>query len=268
MKKTFAAVFLALALSAGQPSRASGEGMIFRPMQDGSILLNDVSDLYQDSEGYVWIVTYSALVRHDGYHMKAYPSDRDSDGDSEGADGYLHRIVEDDDGTMMVGTERGLLRIDRRTGAMQKICDGTTEHLNVSAMVRDSLGRVWTGGDKGVFRENPSGKGFMKMDFRTAEGKYVTDVVDLLLDGRGSLWITTWNSGLFRYDMTRGKLYSFPDSDMRHAYTLAIDGEDNLWIGTWGYGLIRASLSSLYSGEPECSHYRHTPPVRILFLTT
>lgn len=45
---------------------------------------------------------------------------------------------------------------------------------------------------------------------------------------------------------------------MRHAYTLATDNEGNLWIGTWGHGLMRASLSSLYSGEPECKHYRHS----------
>ncbi len=252
--RAFTVILLSLLLFMEIQAYGIGRRMNFRPLQDSGILLNDVSALYQDSEGYVWIVTYSALVRYDGYQMKVYPSDKDSDG----ADGYLHRIMEGKNGTMLIGTERGLLKIDRRTGAMRKINDNVTEHLNVSAMAKDSLGRIWVGGDKGVFMGNASEDGFLKMDFRVADGKYVTDVVDLLIDDRGSLWITTWNSGLFRYDIEKGKLYSFSDSDIRHAYTLATDKEGNLWIGTWGHGLMRASLSSLYSGEPECKHYRHS----------
>lgn len=40
---------------------------------------------------------------------------------------------------MLIGTERGLLKIDRRTGAMRKINDNVTEHLNVSAMAKTVL---------------------------------------------------------------------------------------------------------------------------------
>ncbi len=245
---------LSLTLLCNPSAYGINRRMNFLPLKNDNIQFNDVSDLYQDSEGYVWIVTYGSLVRYDGYQMKSYPSDKDS----EVTDGYLHRIIEKSNGTMLVGTERGLIKIDSKTGSIQKIQDNTTEHLNVSAMEKDSLGRIWVGGDKGVFMENPSKDGFIKMDFRTPDGKHITDVVDLLIDRKGSLWITTWKSGLFRYDTEKGKLYSFCDSDISHAYTLALDDNDSLWIGTWGYGLIRASLTSLYSGKPVCNYYRHT----------
>ena len=155
--RAFTVILLSLFLFMEIQAYGIGRRMNFRPLQDSGILLNDVSALYQDSEGYVWIVTYSALVRYDGYQMKVYPSDKDSDG----ADGYLHRIMEGKNGTMLIGTERGLLKIDRRTGAMRKINDNVTEHLNVSAMAKDSLGRIWVGGDKGVFMGNASEDGFL-----------------------------------------------------------------------------------------------------------
>lgn len=33
---------------------------------------NEVRNLFQDKEGYIWIATYNGLVRYDGYSTKVY----------------------------------------------------------------------------------------------------------------------------------------------------------------------------------------------------
>ncbi len=239
------------------PSTAAGlENLRFRPVYDDNITLSDVSTLYQDSKGYIWIVSYSSLVRFDGYRMKVYPLDHEGGK----ADGYLRKIIEEKSGTMILGTERGLLRLNPATGEVSGIDDSLIGHINVADMERDSLGRVWIGGDKGVYRKDADSDTFTRMDFRTGEGgKYVTDVIDLLIDRYGHLWITTWSSGLFRYDMNSGRLWSYSGGDLAAAYVLASDGEDNLWIGTWGRGLLRARITGEYAPELEYRRYRHDP---------
>lgn len=230
-------------------------GMLFRPLQDDNISFHEVSGLYQDSSGYIWIVTYSSVVRYDGYRMKAYPVGRESGG----ADGCLHRIVEESDGNMILGTERGLMRLDRTSGEIRRIDDRVTGQVNVTDLVRDRYGRIWIGGDNGVCRKDVGRDVFVKMDFRTGDGKYVTDVIDLLIDRFGSMWITTWASGIFRYDMEGGRLYSYSGGELRHAYVLAADGDDNLWIGTWGRGLLRAKISPDYGNVLEYVRMGHDP---------
>lgn len=258
MKRSMLFIFFFIVLSlpvrgAGVNRGLSGQCLRFCPLQDDNISFHEVSGLYQDSSGYIWIVTYSSVVRYDGYRMKAYPVGRESGG----ADGCLHRIVEESDGNMILGTERGLMRLDRTDGKIRRIDDRVTEQVNVTDLVRDSCGRIWIGGDNGVYRKDAGRDVFVKMDFRTGDGKYVTDVIDLLIDRFGSMWITTWASGIFRYDMDGGRLYSYSGGELRHAYVLAVDGDDNLWIGTWGRGVLRSKISPDYGGELGYVRMKH-----------
>lgn len=251
-------LLLSIAILRAMPTVATVgvENLRFRTIYDENITLSDVSTLYQDSKGYIWIVSYSSLVRFDGYRMKSYPLDHDGGK----ADGYLRKIIEEKSGTMILGTERGLMRLDPATGVVSGIDDSLIGHINVADMERDSLGRVWIGGDKGVYRKDADSDTFTRMDFRTGEGgKYVTDVIDLLIDHYGFLWITTWSSGLFRYDMNSGRLYSYSGGDLASAYVLASDGKDNLWIGTWGRGLLHTRITGEYNPELEYRRYRHNP---------
>lgn len=263
MKKSgciLALLLLSTILSPAFPAQTRSEGadnLRFRTVYDDNITLSDVSTLYQDSRGYIWIVSYSSLVRYDGYRMRPYPLDHEGGK----ADGYLRRIIEEKSGKMILGTERGLMRLDPATGDVAAIDDSLTGHINVADMERDSLGRIWIGGDKGVYRKDADSDTFTRMDFRTGEGggKYVTDVIDLLIDRYGFLWITTWSSGLFRYDMNSGRLYSYSEENLRSAYVLASDSEDNLWIGTWGRGLLKAKITPGYTPELEYRRFRHSP---------
>ena len=78
---------------------------------------DEVSCLYQDSEGYIWIVTYSGLVRYDGYSSVLYTLGADND---EFLEGNLHRVI-GQGGEIYVATEHGMLKVDRAAGRLVRL---------------------------------------------------------------------------------------------------------------------------------------------------
>ena len=65
--------FLPLMLSArGQQRRLDLQFEILALPQGGTI--NEVRQVYQDCEGFIWIATNSGLIRYDGYDFVTYKS--------------------------------------------------------------------------------------------------------------------------------------------------------------------------------------------------
>ena len=60
-------VLLSLALSA-----LTSASLLFQPFKPEQIPTDEISSLYQDSDGYIWIVSYSGLARYDGYRTELY----------------------------------------------------------------------------------------------------------------------------------------------------------------------------------------------------
>ena len=51
-------------------ARAAMSDFIFHPL-NSQMPSDEVASLYQDNDGFIWIVTYSGLVRYDGYNNMA-----------------------------------------------------------------------------------------------------------------------------------------------------------------------------------------------------
>ncbi|MBR1574079.1 MAG: response regulator [Bacteroidales bacterium] len=206
--------------------------MVFEPLRPVQMPTDEVASLYQDTEGYIWIVTYSGLVRYDGYQAQLYTL-----GDDEPLESVMHRVIEDGE-ALYVATEHGLLRLDRAAGELVRLHDSVLDDVNISTMTTDKDGRLWVGGDQGMFLKNSDGR-FSPV--RLAPGpreKAVTDIVDMLVDSQGDLWFTSWGRGLFRYDIEQSKLHSYTEGDLGQAYVLHQDRRGGLWVGTWGNGLL------------------------------
>lgn len=237
LKTCLAFILMLIYLSLSGSSRKKDFEIAFTSIMAGTLPSDEVSSIYQDSEGFIWIVTYSGLVRYDGYGTKLYLIANESE---EYFDGYLHTVIEDD-GQLLVGTERGLLCLDKISGVLKKIKDEAVDHLNVTDMVKDKEGRIWVSGDKGIFLKARDEKTFSKVDLRSGlrEGG-LTDIIDMLIDDKDNLWITSWHKGLYRYNINSGRLYYYNEGSLSVSYVLHQDRDGYLWIGTWGAGLLKA----------------------------
>lgn len=234
---------------------AAGQGSpVFVPMSQGDMPENEVSSLYQDSEGFVWIVTRFGIVRYDGYRTRPYSYDNT---DPDAFDADFHRLVEDGN-TLYIATARGCMRLDKPTGEISRISGTVVDDVNISDIEKDPAGQIWLAGDKGLFRKNEDEDSFVQISLLPPDQDPVTDLIDILIDD-DNLWITSWERGLFRYDLRQGKLYSFCDGELSSAYVLHIDDDGNLWIGTWGEGLLMVDSADKTADVLEYRCFRHDP---------
>lgn len=253
MRRLFCGILMFLAIA----FVAVAGDVRFEKMAEGALPTNEISRLYQDSEGYVWIVTYYGLVRYDGYEYVNFSLPPYC---NEPFDGCLHNVCEGLDGNLYIGTERGLFVLDKSTKTMRRIHNFYLDNLNIVDIVRDSLGRLWISSGSGLFRMDVAGN-IQKVDFqRDTAGGDMLGAINLLIDPDNNLWVTTWEDGLYRYDLSTGKIHHYSAGALKYSYALMIDHEDAMWIGTWGRGLLKIDRSDLVAGrETSYLQYVHDP---------
>ena len=194
---------------------------------------NEVRNLFQDKEGYIWIATYNGLVRYDGYSTKVYHAE--PNGSEKSIDGFINAIAEDYQCNLWIGTHNGLYKLNKKNDKIENISLPHPQVTNVETVTCTHKGSVWVGTNKGLFIKKESEANFTQYKFETN-----IDVKSILEDKRGQIWIGTWSQGLYRYDPTRNKLYTYQNvCPGNSAHVIFQDKDENIWIGTWRYGLLK-----------------------------
>lgn len=206
-----------------------------------------MTHLYFDHFGLMWIGTVSGLKSWDGYTMHTYRSDAFTPGILP--NNSIVSIVEDHDDLLWVGTRNGLVCMDRRKGTFKTYhLPGETRKIIYQLFVSKD-GTLWVGTDGGLSEYDRKNDRFINYETdlgsRIRTGKKlvrperafsVKSIVESH-DGR-YLFIGTWKSGVLR--LRRGTstfdCYRHPNGDHR-AFALHLDEKNRLWVGTWGSGV-------------------------------
>ncbi|NLI46434.1 MAG: response regulator [Acidobacteria bacterium] len=165
----------------------------------------------------------------------------------------IRDILLEADGSTWVGTNDGLLRFNRRTGAFARMTHdaadpGSLGHNQVNAIIRTSDSNLWVGTmGGGLSRLDPATGRFV--GFRHRDGdpdSLINDNVMSLLEAEpGVLWIGT-AGGLSRLELRTGRFTSF---STRHGlpndmiYGILPDAQGRLWLST-NHGLARFDPAS------------------------
>lgn len=215
---------------------------------------NDVRDLFQDSDGYIWMGTDCGLLRYDGYDLVTYDQ---SLAPGIGFNAFVNTVAEDRDKTIWIGTEHGLFALDKTTGIISAAECGELADDNVSVVFCDTGNGVWAAGEKGLFRKGPTLRKFFPVDLRDNDGIPVSGITSVIKDHNVCLWIVARSCGLLRYDIREKRAYLYDDPLLREARVVFCDSEGSIWVGTSGAGLLR--LRNPYNpSELEYVRYRHT----------
>lgn len=246
----------------------TGAGLASRPGPSANVIW----ELYEDSEGVLWIGTANGLNRfqRDSDTFVQYRHDPDSqDSISPSA---VTDILEDDDGRLWVATERGGLNLmDRNAGTFRHFRHdpGNPDSLssnNIASLAQTEDGMLWVGTrGSGLNRMDPDSGAVTRIqeDSASDQGRFSESVImDLLVTRDGMLWIATNGDGLGRMDPVTGELriYRHDPRDStgiasNAVRTLYEDRQGRLWIGyAHGGGLDRLDRESgtftNYAPEP------------------
>ena len=109
---------------------------------------NQVIDIAQDRDGFMWFATRAGLVRFDGHDFKAY---RHSETDPFSVPSELvYALLLDANGVFWVGTEKGLCRYLPERDGFERVMDGFFNG-RVFTMLADEQNRLWLGTDHGAY---------------------------------------------------------------------------------------------------------------------
>jgi|GEM_PF-1083250 len=228
---------------------------------------NDIVDLVNDNMENTWIATYSGGIYKIDNAAKPFRHhlSRQEDLNIIGKND-ISCIHMSKNGMLWLGTFDHGLFLSNKEGKMHKVSISSNA---VQKIYEDKLGNLWIGTGYGLNRTKQSGKtvndGLSEYSFkgyfhdRDDSGTICDDdVVDILEDSNGNLWIAT-AVGLDIMDRRSGKfshVLKDPQDLLQNEFSfncsiveLYEDQDGNIWIGTTNCGLFKYNVedSSLIS---------------------
>ncbi len=128
--------------------------------------VGDITQVFQDSEGFIWYGTNDGLCRDDGYDIHIFkknvfnPKMPDIN--------TVYSIAEDKSGHLWVGTANGLMRLDKRTFDMLWVGDKELRASVVNYLLSSADGTIWAMGTKHLYHISPDARILKK--YKVPEG--------------------------------------------------------------------------------------------------
>ncbi len=247
--------------------------LVFDERNTPAISHNDIQSLAKTADGSLWIATYGGgLVRRQGdtftaidvphsldatAHVMTVRTDADDhlwigtldeglflwdhgrcvpiDMPAEYADSGILAEATSSDGTLWVGTNRGLVRRTPR-GWDTVTLPGYQYQGAVYALHADADGTIWIGtmGPLLAWRDGTF------TAYRPGDDRSWDYVRVIRRDREGTLWVGTYGGGLLR--LQGGKLAGISSHDLLNddsVHALIEDREGSLWVGTFHGGVTR-----------------------------
>lgn len=228
-----------------------------------------VNHVFEDKNGSIWMATHDGFFQFkEGEEPVKYDISDVPDQNS------IWRIAQDRDGTILVGTRKGVYFFDEdelkpvpgyeavkdldvfriyidenvklfstvrglfedRNGSLVKLTDNRvdTEEAYLK-FFKDSSGQLWITGDQGTLSIYKDGKLVPFNAIRGLENIYNNEVFE---DKEGNIWLSTNQNGLFRIKKTIvrtiGELEGLSGDNILGLYQ---DSKGVFWVGTRGEGL-------------------------------
>jgi ligand-binding sensor domain-containing protein/serine phosphatase RsbU (regulator of sigma subunit) len=232
---------------------------------------NNVSDVYQDKYGYLWIATADGLNRYDGYGFDVFKYDP-SDTLSLPASN-ITAVLEDKEGVIWAGSTDGLSRRDPLTGRFSNYFPETYvgREKHVVRIFEDSQNRLWIGFRwMGLYLFDRETKSFtrMKVKYRGAVQEYGGPVISVIETASGSIYSASSIHGFLKYN-EQNKFFEIIDVGKKwqtylentFVWDLHEDKSGNLWMTTFDalfkYNPVQKTIQKIdleYSG-PKPGRY-------------
>jgi ligand-binding sensor domain-containing protein/AraC-like DNA-binding protein len=225
--------FLSLILFLSTAADVVAQVLVARPFPfTRQLFTNEVYDVYQDRDGYMWFGTTAGLERWDGYRLRSFRSTAEYP--DRLADNHI-RILADTPDLLWIATDKGLTLLNKTDGRSYKPKDERLKGLRISGMQADASGGMWLAIGHRLFHCNSTCSEVKEINpFINIEQEQ--DVFDIYLDRENTLWVMCRNGVLLRSRVDGfEQLPALPNGGT--VCTMFQDREHHYWMGTWGAGL-------------------------------
>lgn len=202
------------------------------------IITEFVWQMLQDKNGRFWFCTnHDGVIIYDGKSLRQFTP-------KDGLGGNAVRdIIEDNSGTIWLGTSNGLTKYDEKTFINYQLQNGS-DNNEIWDIAMDKNGIIWVGSLDGVSKFD--GAVFEPFEVQKAEIKKVKPMLsknrisDILIDKDENIWFVTDGYGISKFN---GKTFEFytkenglTDNNVADVFE---DSQGNIWIGTYYGGVSK-----------------------------
>ena len=216
---------------------------------------NDVTCVYQDHKGLVWIGTSKGLNKFDGNEYVEYIFDRNKSDSTSISDNRITVIYEDLNKNLWVGTKHGLNKYNRSLDNFQRYLDDydpeTSSILgdNVVGVQEDRNRNLWVLTTYGLSKFDRRLREIDNFEINQSSNNtgpiYANDIIKfttMTIDGKDRIWLGS-DKGLLLFD--KGEFISQNMAKLSNTYddhvkvnAITYGNNDNLFIGTQKHGMV------------------------------
>ena len=226
--------------TAGGASRFDGKHFTNYSTENG---LNDnlVSKIISKN-GFIWIATQHGITRIKEKQVQTYHLGELTENNN------ITAIVIDSQFLWLGVKEKGVLQI-KLTDNVPDVKDYTlhvpSEHLNIRSLFIDSKSKLWMA-SKGYLGY------YLNNEWTTLTIPNSTNnISDIGEDSKNHIWITTYNDGVYEYNLESFKNYNKLfgiDNDL--VRSLFIDKNDNIWLSSkTGLSVLEDGIPTIFNSE-------------------
>lgn len=209
---------------------------------DNQLSSNLATQVFQDSNGFIWIATRNGLNIYDGYNFMVI---RKTYNNSNGLNSnYINSITQDEKGRIVLGTNKSLLILNGKRFCNVPMLDSRNKPINtyvtqVSRLHNGDIAVVTSG--YGIMTKKTDANACYTMKGEVENLKYIHKILE---DKQERLWIILENGKLLRKEKN-GKLVSrIMGTEQLNTQDIRQDDKGNIYLATKNEGVYLLKAGS------------------------
>ncbi len=203
---------------------------------------NEVTCVFKDEKGFLWLGTMSGLDRYDGYGFRVFHHDlRDT---TSVNDDFILQIMEGPGHRLWITSREGLNLYDPLTEKFDRDAGRYLHSIHIddgviSDIHKDRQGAFWfLTPDRGLYRYDPATGVTVHLQHQPADGTslHSNQVTSAAVDSKGNWWIAYRDGWMEEIDNATGHALRHSTAVQRifphlsQDYRLYIDAQDDAWL--------------------------------------
>lgn len=204
---------------------------------ENGVSSNNISTLFQDQKGYIWIGTENGLNRFDGNQFTLYQKNNPLYSNFHA--NSINTICETTDKELWLGTDNGVFIYNQVKDTFTPFAKQTSDKTSITSwithIIQDKAGNIWIATHKqGIFLFNTQNDKLTQFEIPQNDNI----VTRILNDEQNNIWL----SGPYQL-CKLNKVNTFEtyaiEEKTESIYSMALweDSSNHIWIGTWDKGL-------------------------------